>query len=155
MKYILLILVLLFTAQTAQAHFIVETQNREIHVLTDKNMTRVILRFPLTLAYANELAQRAPDAHFTAPFMKTELVRGRPYYQLDNAAISKDYGGFVRFLLRDFRFSLNGVEMQPEKLNFTVIDTHAGCENSGDIAAGLIASMNLLSLCVADIPDQP
>ena len=156
MNRIFSLLFLLFWAQTAQAHFMVDTQNREIHILkADEGDTKVIVRFPLTLAYANELANRAPDADFTAPFMQTELVAGRPFYRLDSETILDNYGRFADFVLRDFRFSVKGVPVMPDMAEYVLIDTHAVENSGGAIGSGLIASSGLLSLCVSDYPDRP
>lgn len=156
MKYILLILATLILATPAYAHFAIETQNREIYILkADDGDTKVILRFPLTVAYANELARRAPGADFTAPFMIPELVAGRMFYRLDSDTILDNYGRFVNFLLRDFRFSVNGVFVVPDMVEYTLIDTHAVEKNGGSIGSGLAATMGLLSLYLSDYPDQP
>lgn len=157
MKHILMILALVFVASAAQAHFIIGTENREIHVMeSEDGDTRVIMRFPLTLAYATELAQRAPGAAFTGPFMKTEMVGGATYYQLDRDAVYSDYEGFARFLLRDFRFSVNGAVVTPEYLSFAIVDTHAqrGSENAPPIEPGVVPSETLLSICVTSFPEQ-
>lgn len=140
----------------AQAHFIVETQNREIHVLpAAQGDTRVILRFPLTLAYANELARRAPGAAFSAPFMRTEMVQGAMYYRLDSAAALGDHDGFADFLMRDFGFSVQGNPVHPIKTEFVVIDTHANAESSRQIESGLRASAALLLPGVGSFPERP
>ena len=156
MKYILLIMTILFAGQSAQAHFTVETQNREIHLLEAQfGYTRVILRFPMTLAYANELAARAPGAEFTGPFMETVSVGGGRFYRIDNEAVFSNYGGFVRFLLRDFEFSSDGIELTPQYLSFAIVDTHNEEASSGPIQSGLFASLTLFDRCVPDFPDHP
>lgn len=155
MKHIVLILVLLFSAQAAQAHFILDAQNREIDIVkADDGSTNVILRFPLTLAYANELAQRAPGAEFSAPFMQPELVQGVTYYRLDTAAILENPDKFTDFLLRDFRFSLFGATLTLDAPQHVVIDTHATEEAGRTIDPGLAASTALLA-DTTDIAERP
>lgn len=156
MKHILWILMILFWGQAAPAHFIVDTQNREIHIVESEEAgTMAILRFPLTLAYANELAQRAPGAEFSAPYMKTEMVRGGTYYRLDIGKTTKNPRGFADFLLRDFRFSLHDIPIDPDKAEFVVIDTHATEEDAASLKSGLVTSQALLERRAAGIPDSP
>lgn len=156
LKLIAFTLLMLFTSQSAQAHFIVETQNREIHLLeSERGYTRVILRFPMTLAYANELAARTPGADFTGPFMENVLVAGRNYYRIDNAAVFKNKGGFEQFLLRDFKFSSNGAELVPESVLFAIVDTHIEAKNSGPIQSGLTANLAMLERSAPEFPDHP
>lgn len=153
MKPILFILATFFWGQIASAISITETQSREIHVLDDQEGgIRIIMQLPLTLAYANELARRVPGATFTAPFMKTEMVRGNTYYRLDGDAVLDHYELFGDFLLRDFRFSTNGTPLTIDWPEYVVIDSPAGTE---PVMPGLIASQSMLSLCTSEFPDQP
>ena len=146
LRYILLILATLLWAHSANAHFTVETQSREIHVLqTENNGNKIILRFPLTLAYANELARRRPGANFTAPFMKTELVAGVNYYKIDSDAVAKNPAGFINFLLRDYNFSLHGQKLMPEKITFALVDTHIQPSHDDSLESGLSNSRKLLA----------
>lgn len=119
-KYIFLLL----WASSLSAHFIIDTQSREIHVLKHKtDTTKVVLRFPLTLAYANELSKRATNEVFTAPFMEHEVVAGRTFYRLDTQEVQNNPEKFKDFLLQDYRFSVGGVSIEPKKPEFVLLDS--------------------------------
>ncbi len=160
MKQILLILAFLFVAvpveATSQALLSAEIQAREIHVLkAEEGDTRIIMRFPLILAYMNALAATPDGAEMAAPFMTSEMVDGRAVYRLDSNAILEGYTLFSDFILQDFRFSVNGLPVEPEVPEYVLIDSGAAARSGAYIGTGFMASSGLLSLCVSEFPDRP
>lgn len=138
------------------AHFVVDTQNREIHITpSEEGNISVLVRFPLTLAYANELAKRSLGAPFSAPFMTTQMVRGGTYYQLDTQKISAEPEEFVGFLLRDFEFSFQGVAVTPTSAEFIFIDTHENERENANIKPGLEVTKMLMQNTAKNTADSP
>lgn len=119
MKTILHILTFmsLIWAVPAQAHFLTGAESRELHVLDgpDGTGTEIILRFPLTFAFAVALADRAnASAPVEAPFLVTEFVSGVPFYRVDEVAMAADPAGFAGWILKDYRFSTEARVFSPE-----------------------------------------
>lgn len=106
----LLLLAAVLMPMPAASHFLTDSQSREFHIVpTDGGTAEVLMRFPLTFAYAAELAGRTgPDDPMAAPFLLHEYVAGRSFYRFDRNAATADPAAFGDFLLRDFQFSVDG-----------------------------------------------
>lgn len=149
-------LTLLVAPQMAVAEFVPETQTREIHLFkADEGDTRVILRFPLILAYANYLANLAPGSEMSAPFIINSVTDGQQVFRLDSEALLEDYHALSDFLLRGYRFSVRGKTITPELPEYVVIDSRDLSDPDVNIGLGLTASASMLTLCVSDYPYQP
>ncbi len=108
---------LLLWSGAASAHFLTDAASREIHVLeeTDFGEPMVMMRFPLTLAFASALADRtSPAEPVEAPFLAVKMVDGVPLYYFDQPAYENDFDGFLAYLLKDYRFIAGGREIEPE-----------------------------------------
>ncbi len=142
--------------QIAMAQFVPETQTREIHLLkAEEGDTRVIMRFPLILAYANYLANLAPGSEMSAPFIINSVTDGQQIFRLDSEALLEDYHALSDFLLRGYRFSANGKTIIPEWPEYVVIDGRDLSDPGVNIGLGLTSSASMLTLCVSDYPYQP
>ncbi len=142
--HILALLALLFPAPAA-AHFLADSKTREIHVLTepDWNEAEVILRFPLTMSFATALLDQQPGQPMTAPFLGFGPVNGKTIYHIDQTAYEDDLEGFVDYLLKDYRFTVDGREVEPELGAFSLADTR----DAVGPFPGLIGSLELLYIC--------
>ncbi len=150
-----LALALLMPAFATAAGIAQQTQTREIHVLkSEEGDTKVILRSPLLLVYADELSRLAPGQALVAPFVTTDHAGPSPVARLDRQAILDDYLGFADFLLRDFRFSVNGNQVIPEMPEYVVIDTSHPDDVNMNIGYGLMGSLSVREICVSDFPVQ-
>ena len=99
----------------AGAHFLTDTQSREIQVIQLGGETRVLMRLPLTFVYARELAARSElQDILSAPFLVTELIGGMTYYQFDKAGFEAAPEAFADLVLRDFTFTSGDVRVEPE-----------------------------------------
>lgn len=130
---------------------------REIHVLkSDEGDTKLILRFPLVLAYANELSGHDGTSDLVAPFvLNSKVPEGPQAWRLDSTALLDDYDAFADFLLRDYRFSVNGKVVAVDTPEFVVIDNHDPENVDVNICLGLMSTLAMLSLCTSDYPDRP
>jgi hypothetical protein len=147
---------LLLLPDTALAQFVPETETREIHILkAEEGDTKIILRFPLILAYANELANHQAGTELTAPFIINAQTDGQQVFQLDSQALLDDYGALSKFLLRDYRFTVNDTVVVPDMPEYVVVDGHDLADLDVNIGLGLTSSSSMLTLCVADYPDNP
>ena len=156
LKRLTVMFALLFLPQGAAAQFVPETQTREIHILkSEEGDTKIILRFPLILAYANELARHQAGTDLSAPFIVNTKTAGQQVFRLDSNAILDDYAAFSDFLLRDFKFSVNGQPITPEMPEYVVIDSHDLGDVGVNIGLGLTSSSSMLTLCVSDYPVLP
>lgn len=153
--YIRLILVLVFVVMLGvspvRAHGEIDMLVREIHVVEAQDGgTQLILRFPLTLAYANELAAREITGVLEAPFLMAESLGGTTFYRVDSSALRADSQAFGEFLLRDYRLSSYGSQVLLERIEFCVLDTHAPIV----LSPGLAGSLSLLDLC-GELTESP
>lgn len=130
---------------------------REIHVLeSDEGDTKLILRFPLLLSYANELSEHDGSSDLVAPFvLNSKTSEGGVVWRLNSTALLDDYDAFANFLLRDYRFSVNGKPVAVDTPEFVVIDNHDPENVDVNICLGLMSSSAMLSLCTSDYPDRP
>ena len=122
------VVVFLFLPGVAQSHFLTDSQSREIHLVpTEAGAVELWMRFPLTFAYATELAARvSPDAAIEAPFLVHELVAGQPFYSLDTAAASENRAAFANVLMRNFDISVDGRAVEPEVREVAVVSVPQG-----------------------------
>lgn len=150
MRYGIVFLFALFVfAQGAGAQFAPETQTREIHLLkSDQGDTRVIMRFPLMLAYANELAQQQAGSPLVAPF----VLKSQQEARLDSAEVMDHYGEFSDFLLRDFTFTVAGRVIAPDIVEYVMVDTGDLANVNVNLGQGVVSSLSMLTLCsLADL----
>lgn len=104
------------TIQPSRAHFTVGTEARVIHVARSHNGDglKLYLRIPGPLAYAEALSKRQNRNEIVeAPFLKTELINGVPFYQLDQEAVRQKPEDFARFLASAYAFSIDGMSRMP------------------------------------------
>ena len=117
MRHLFLRLFVLLTllAPAAQAHFVTGSESREIHVApAEAGGTEVLLRFPLTFAFAHALATRpGPDGVVSAPFLRVNPGAGVPIYGVDMGAVAEDRAGFLAYLLKAYRFELGALQLDP------------------------------------------
>lgn len=153
------ILLLLLWPQIARPQTPDQTRVREIHVLkAEEGDTRLILRFPLLLAYANELSGDDDMPDFAAPFVLNSEVSGvldGQGWRLDSVALLDDYDVFSDFLLRDYRFTVGDRIVVIDTPEFVVIDGHDPDATDVNICLGLASTAAMLSLCTSDYPDRP
>ena len=153
---LLLLCAALMPVMAVAQPFSAQTLTREIHVIkSEEGDTRVILRTPLMLVFANELAARKADNRIDAPFIKNDVEDGSNILRLDSAAILDDYDSFAQLLMRDYRFSVGGKTIEPDMLEYVVIDSHDLGDVNVNIGLGFTSSSSMLSLCTSDYPDQP
>ncbi|PIE16406.1 MAG: hypothetical protein CSA68_03015 [Rhodobacterales bacterium] len=153
---LILTLALLALPQIALAEAAPEKRVREIHVLiSDEGDTRLIMRFPLRLAYANELAKTPANTPLNAPFIVNHDKDGQITHHLNSTALLDDYGAFGDFLLRDYRFSVNGRIITPDTPEYVVVEAEDLDNADINVGLGLTASASMLSLCAAQYPDDP
>lgn len=120
----------------AQAHFIIDAQVKAIHVEANDDGASVLMRFPLTLAYARELnISQSTNKPLDAAFVNVEWVGNTPYYKLNIAAIKEDKQAFAKFLLRDYSFAVDGVIQNPMSLDFAITNSHAEKTAKSGLAA--------------------
>lgn len=125
-----LLFVFVMISGGAQAHFLTDSQSREFHVVTDENgMFDVLVRYPLTFAYASELASRlSPDDTMAAPFLNSELIAGRTFYRLDVSAARSDHTKLTAFLTRDIQFSVDGVVVEHDLRDIVIVNVPQGAK---------------------------
>jgi len=153
---LLLLCAVLMPAMAAAQPFSAEAVTREIHVIkSEEGDTRVILRTPLMLIFANELAGAGPNSRIDAPFIKNKVEGAKNTLHLDSTAILDDYGKFAQLIFRDYRFSVDGQTVEPDMPEYVVIDSHDINDVNVNIGLGFTSSSSMLSLCVSDYPDQP
>lgn len=161
MKTLLHILtfITLFWTATAQAHFITDGQSRELHLVGAETGAQLTIRMPLTFAYGAELAGRTtPETAMQAPFLSVSHMAGTLFYRLDTDAALSDKTGFMRFILRDIRFS---TEVLPRDVAVVEVPRGAkpptGLEALHDeIAGGAMAEgyvSGLMVVITADLPN--
>ncbi|MEM9441579.1 MAG: hypothetical protein AAGA73_14120, partial [Pseudomonadota bacterium] len=123
-----LLLAVILTPIPSASHFLTDSQSREFHlVTTDDGTVEVLMRFPLTFAYAAELSGRAgPEDPMTAPFLRHEYVTGRSFYRFDKEAASANFAEFANVLLRDFEFSTDGRLVEPVLRSVATVQVPAG-----------------------------
>ncbi|MEM8951966.1 MAG: hypothetical protein AAGC99_21855, partial [Pseudomonadota bacterium] len=123
-----LLLTVILMPMPASSHFLTDSHSREFHVVpTDEGTVEVLMRFPLTFAYAVELAERAgPDDPMTAPFLLHEYVGRRSFYRLDKNTASTNPADFGKFLLRDVQLSVDGRVVEPVLLSVATVQVPAG-----------------------------
>ncbi|MCT4610631.1 MAG: hypothetical protein N4A70_15670 [Pelagimonas sp.] len=148
MRFLLLCL-LIWTAP-AQAHPLTGAKSREIHVQVDPDdgEIMVLLRFPLSFAFASALAGQT-DEEIQSAFLTTEGVSGSVVYRLNQSAYEDDYEGFTQVLLKDYRFEARGQVIEPIIGAVSLI-------SGKDVVmpgAGLISSQALLDMC-AEVPGK-
>ncbi len=148
---VLVLVVMLGGMSPLKAHDTVDLLVREIRIVESQDGgTQLLLRSPLTLAYASELAARETTGVLEAPFLITEWVDGTPFYRVDSSAVREDRQAFGEFLLRDYRFSSFGRPVLPQQIEFCVIDTHA----PGKLSTGLDGTLSLLEHC-SELTESP
>ena len=112
--------------------------SREIHLINDPDWgeAEVILRFPMALVGGGVVS---------TGFLVTDTREGKPFTHIDQAAYEDDYSGFVAFLLRDYRFTVNGQEVTPELGTLSLVVTRGAV----GLYPGLTPSLQLLNICTA------
>ncbi|WP_136439390.1 hypothetical protein [Pacificoceanicola onchidii] len=91
-------------------------QSREIHVTSDPYdfEATVLMRFPLPLVFGGVLPTSGEQtSRARAPFLQEKRQDGQVTYHVDQAAYEDDFDGFVDYLLKDYRFSVDGREIEP------------------------------------------
>ncbi len=118
-------------------------QSREIYVLTEPDWgeAEIILRFPLSLAYSDT----------SSPYLLIENHAGTIIEKVDQDAYESSYSGFVNFILKDYRFLANGVEIEPELGVLSLVNT----ANAPLRYEGYYGAVQLLSICTAEPGKYP
>ncbi len=79
------------------------------------------------------------------PFLSTDTRDGYPYVHISQTAYEDNYSGFVAFLLKDARFTVNGQPVTPELGALSLVVTRGAV----GLSPGLTTSLQLLTICTA------
>lgn len=117
MLRLLPLLILALSAPPAAGHFREGTQVREIVVEETGEGTRVWVRAPLPLVFADEIAAAARAGRpLASPFLRLERTGAGPRYRLSAAAVAARPEAFAHRLAGALAFSRDG-RAQPARLD--------------------------------------
>lgn len=146
--WLVLTAALMVAPLAALAHFVEGQTTREIHVTTEPDWgeAEILLRFPMTYAFAHALMDPNGDPSQTSRYLANTPRNGAAYYHVDQAQFEESYDDFAAYLLKDYRFTVSGQEVTPE-LGALAMINHGGSPDR--LPEGLMFARELLDICTA------